>query len=241
MQGHEKFHLRRELLEQLVRTGSPVDMQVANDIEARALEIEPGGGAFNQILELENGGFALIAYVWVTNRMARAIQVVDAYLRSEIGDGSFEWLTPLEIKSSRSKKETQCNIYRFPGLGAPEFPYYDSLNRHLFSGGLLQGKRCYEGWLLGVGGLMPSRLKDGCWLDVPLVIVTADRSEYTVDLHLLTERRAVRPKFAKRQRSGLFEPVSRIESAISLKHGSTVASPSVSADRKLDDEYDPSE
>ena len=222
--GKSKFHLRRELLEQLVRTGSPVDMQVANDAEIQALEIEQSGSMFNLIFDLESGRFGLMTYLRVTNRTGKMIQVVDVYLRGEMFDGFFQWLTPLEIESTRGESKTKFSLYRFPGRGAPEIPFDQSLNHKLLDSGFLRSKRSYEGWLLGVGGLMPTYLVDRQWQEVPLVIVVADHSEFTATLRLGTERLAVRRESVK-QRSSLLEQVEPIEGGVSPRNVRTSTSP----------------
>jgi hypothetical protein len=215
------FQLKRELLEQLVRTGSPVDMQVANDAERQALEIEQSGSMFNLIFELDSGRLGFMAYLRVTNRTGKMIQVVDAYLRGEMFDGFFQWLIPLEMESTRGASKTKFSLYRFPGRGAPEIPFDQSLNHKLLDSGFLRSKRSYEGWLLGVGGLMPTYLMDRQWQEVPLVIVVADHSEFTATLRLGTERLAVRRK--SEQRSSL-EQVEPIEGGVSPRNVRTSTS-----------------
>jgi len=54
--------------------------------------------------------------------------------------------------------------------------------------GVLRRKRPVEGWLLGMGGLMPAGLLHGQGLDLPLVINFSDHRECTETLPIWTER-----------------------------------------------------
>lgn len=199
--------ITRALLEELAHNGSPVDMSVADDVhKLNLVEIEQVGGIyFSRLFELEDGRLGFMAGLAVTNHTASAMQVIDVELRSALIDDWFQWLTPVEVRLQvQGRREREFQIYRFPGACGLEIPYDEAINPALLESGMLQPKRRVEGWLVGVGGLMPAGLMRGQLLDLTLAIIGSDHAEYTKALRLWTERLETRPKFA-RKGSTLFE------------------------------------
>jgi len=201
---NQEFQLNRGLLEQLASTGSPVDLSVADDLERQGLEIQQTGGIYDsKLFELESGRLGFIASLALTNLNARSIQVVDLQLRSTHIDDWFDWLQPRELRSSRYSKKCYP-AYLFPGRHELPLPFAEVLNHILLDGGLLRAKRRHDGWLLGVGGLMPAGLAHGQCLGLTIAIIGSDHSEYTQTLHLFVERNR-KPRKLQKRRSDLFE------------------------------------
>jgi hypothetical protein len=125
--------------------------------------------------------------------------VVDVELRATWEDSFFEWLLPVEIHT-HAKRDCSYSVYRFPGPG-PEFACKEVINHHLLERKRLPAKLPLEGWLLGIGGLMPPGLHHGQWQDMRLTIIAADHAEYSTTLRLWTERLLARTKIGKTRTS----------------------------------------
>ncbi len=202
-----KFRVTRELLEALARTGSPVDMSVADDAEEpRQVEIKQVGAVCDsKLFELESGRLGFMVNLAITNQTSRTIETVQIELRSTLIDASFQWLTPLTFRlRKRNGSDAEYRAYQFPGRCGLQLPYDEVLNHKLVEHGLLRSRRRLEGWLLGIGGLMPAELMHGQSQDLTLVIVGSDHSEHTEKIHVWTERLPTSPKRVK-SRSTLFE------------------------------------
>jgi hypothetical protein len=63
--------------------------------------------------------------------------------------------------------------------------------------------------MLAVGGCLPADLSDRERVEAPLVIIASDHTEYTSTISFQVERRAVKPKFMKRESSLYAEPTGR--------------------------------
>lgn len=201
MQNNRNFAKRLATsLKELADLGSSVDLSVP-DIEDEATDIliEQGGGIVDsRIFELPSGLIGYMIYVAITNLRSRPIYVRDVELRDLWYDELFYWMSdPHETRKPDS--------YRFPGKGSPELPREQVLNHFLFDGGALTPRRPREGWLLATGRPMPKSLHDRQGLDSTLAILTSNGAEYTQKIHLCVERLAVKPKFAARGTSNLFE------------------------------------
>jgi hypothetical protein len=133
--------------------------------------------------------------------------VINLELRTPWNDGFFQWLTPIEMNAGRRRS---YKVYRFPGHRL-EFAYDEVINHHLMARRKLSGKRLLEGFLLGIGGLMPAELRHGQRIDIPLVITGADNVEHTEILDLWTDRLVPRPEVAK-VRESLFAKSKRQDS-----------------------------
>jgi hypothetical protein len=121
----------------------------------------------------------------------------------------FHWLPdPRELQDD-------AHYYALPGRGAPEFPHDQVLNHVLLSGerSVLTPRVPYEGWLLAVGGPLPADLRDRERVEATLAIIASDHTEFTQKIYFIAERRAAKPKFAKRESSLYPTPAAcRIES-----------------------------
>lgn len=182
-------------LEELERFGCPVDLSVAvTGVENDRVEIEQVGGMIeSHIFELEDGRVACMADISIVNQRTRTIDVMDVKLRAPWDDSLFEWLTPLQVRSeSRANRGRSYLVYQFPGDHGLRFEYGEVINHFLLDRRKLPGKRRLEGWLLGIGGLMPAKLRHGQWHDFLFTIVASDDSEYSTTLCLWTERVATR-------------------------------------------------
>ena len=74
---------------------------------------------------------------------------------------------------------------------------------------------------MAVGGSLPVGLGHGERIEATLAIIASDHTEYTAKISFLVERRAVKPKFMKRESSLYDAPEGcRIESVV----GDSVAS-----------------
>ncbi len=194
----------RALVHELARLGSPVDLSVVNmEVEDEKVEIEQVGGILeSRLVELEDGRVAYIAYITVTNLTSRTIDVVDVELHPGWEDRLFQWLTPLEVKShGRAKRENSYFVYQLPGKHGLQLGYREVINHRLLESKKLPGKRLVEGWLVGIGGLMPAGLVHGRLQDVHLTIIGGDHAEYSTTIHLWTERLQVRAKIVKKRTS----------------------------------------
>lgn len=200
-----EFQFGRDLLEQLASTGSPIDMRVANNLGCRMLEICQTGGYYDsKIFELEDGRLGFMADLAFTNQSNRAMYVVNVELRSTAIDDWFEWLIPREFPFiTKAEEKTSNQAYAFPGRLGLQLPFDDVLNHILLEEGVLSPKRPVEGWLLGVGGLIPSGLLNGRQIDVLITVIASDHSEYTSPLHLFVERNPSPRRVVKR--TSLFE------------------------------------
>jgi len=143
----------------------------------------------SQVFERQNGQMGYIVDLEIFNNATRTIDVVAVELRTPWKDSLFQWLAPTEIKSlPRAKKPFRYKTYQFPGETGQEFEPKLVLHQRLFEKKTLPGKRLQRGLLLGIGGRMPSDLRDGDCLEVPLVIAAADGAEYATTLDLYIER-----------------------------------------------------
>jgi len=185
----------RASLEELARLGSPVDLSVADmEVENEKVEIEQVGWVHgSRLFELQDGRVACMADIAVTNQTSRTIDLIEVELRTPWDDRLFEWLTPVQVQSQgRSKKRNSYRVYPFPGKNELQLQYSEVLNHRLFESKKLPGKRRFEGWLLGIGGVMPAGLRHGQWLAMPLTIITVD-STYETTIRVSTERLPARP------------------------------------------------
>ena len=191
----------RASLEESARFGSPVDLSVADtEVEDGKVQIEQVGWVHgSHLFELQDGRVACMVDIAVTNQTSRTIHVVDVELRATWEDSFFEWLLPVEIHS-HAKRDCSYSVYRFPGPG-PEFACKEVINHHLLERRRLPAKLPLEGWLLGIGGLMPPGLHHGQWQDMRLTIIAADHAEYSTTLRLWTERLLARTKIGKTRTS----------------------------------------
>ena len=212
------FRVSRALLEALARTGSPVDVSVADSVEEpRQVEIQQVGPVCDsKLFELENGRLGFMANLAIINLTSRPIEMLEIELRSALIDGSFQWLTPLTFRPrTRTRIDAEYSAYQFPGRCELEFEYDEVINHKVVERGLLRSRRRLEGWLLGIGGLMPPELMHGQPINLTLAIVASDHSEYLEQIHVWTERLEQRPQRANR-RSDLFEPVPPAGTALPL-------------------------
>jgi hypothetical protein len=187
-------------LRELANLGSSVDLSAADTKDEPAdIEIEQVGGIYeSRIFELPNGLTGYMVNVAVTNQTSRTIYCRDVELHMFWEDSLFQWMPdPRETRGSEA--------YRFPGRGSPELPRDQVINHVLLEVGALTPKRPWEGWLLATGRPMPETLRDRQGLDATLAIFASNRVEYTESVRLWTERLAVKPKFATRGKSNLFE------------------------------------
>jgi hypothetical protein len=199
----------KESLQELALLGSPVDLAVAVvEVEREKVEIEQVGCIHDsEIFELEDGRVALMADIAVTNQTSRTMYGFDVELRTDWGDSGWDWLMPRLISSQgRAKRDCSYRAYQFPGSCGLQLEYDQVINHFLLERQKLPSKRRLEGWLLGIGGLMPASLRHGQWVDVPLAIVGSDHAEYLTTLRLWTERLDVQPKVAKRRTSLFARP-----------------------------------
>jgi len=187
----------QSLLRELAQLGSPVDLSVAvNEVENQKVEIEQS--EYSQIFELESGRVAYRIAIRVTNQLTRPIDLLGVELRTTWDDPMFQWLTPLRIKEqSRGNRGGSYLLYKFPGKSGDEFPYDSVINHYLMNSRRLPGKRLLDGWLLGIGGLMPAELHHRQRLEIPLTIIGSDHAEYSTILQLSTERLEVRTRIVK--------------------------------------------
>lgn len=175
-------------LEELRRAGSPVDLSVAaNTAKKESLKIKQVSGPPNSaVFELEDGRYGCRLDIAITNRTTRSIAIVDIQLRTPWGDIVRKWLEPEQVRcQGRDKQVGSCPMYIFPG--GDELPYDEVINHRLGERRRISAKRRLEGWLLGVGGLMPSNLHHGQCLDLSLAVVASDHTEYVVPLFVGTE------------------------------------------------------
>lgn len=191
-------------LQELARFGSPVDLSAAvTAIENEKVEIEQVGGICeSHIFELPDGRVAYMADVAVTNQTSRSIDLIDVELHAPWDDGLFQWLTPVEVKlRGRGKQRSSYWAYQFPGKNGLELLHAQVLNHHLLERKKLPGKNRLEGWILGIGGRMPSGLRHGQWLDIQFTIIGADHAEYSTSITLWTERLCSRTNIVKSRTS----------------------------------------
>lgn len=186
-------------LEELARFGCPVDPSVAvTEVENEDVEIDQVGWIHaSHIFQMADRRVGCMFYIAVTNQRARTIDVIDVEARTPWDNRRLEWLLPSHVKFQTAKKR-DCSplVYRFPGSG-PEFGFDEVVNRYLVERRKLPGRCRLEGWLLGIGGLMPDNLVHGDWLYIPLKIIGADHAEYSTKIHLWTERLLAWPKIVK--------------------------------------------
>jgi hypothetical protein len=142
--------------------------------------------------------------------VSRTIDLIDVELQPPWEGSRFQWLTPVEVKSQGQGKPRSYRVYRFPGKHGLQLEYCDVLNHHLLERRKLPGKRRLEGWLLGVGGLMPAWLRHGQWLDMTFTIIGADRTEYARKICLWTERLYSRKEIMK-PRTSIFAELAKDE------------------------------
>lgn len=187
-------------LRELADMGSAVDLSAADTKDEPAdIEIEQVGGVYDsRIFGLPNGLTGYMFYLVVTNQSSRTIYCRDVELRMLWEDSLFQWMR--DLRETRSSE-----VYRFPGSGSPELPRDQVLNHVLLEGKALTPRRPLEGWLLATGGRMPESLRDRQGLDTTFAILASNGVEYTETIRLWTERLAVKPKFATRGKSNLFE------------------------------------
>jgi len=190
----------RATLEELARFGSPVDLAAATEpVENHEVEIAQVGGIHDStIFELPDGRVACMANIAVTNLTSRTIYAVDVELRASWCDSRWDWLQPQRIHSQgRGKNDYSYLLYRFPGKCAWELEYDLVINHYLLERRRLPSKRPLEGFLLGIGGLMPAELRHGRWLKLSLAIIGADHQEYVTTIDLRTDRLEVQQKMAQ--------------------------------------------
>lgn len=203
----DNSYLKRDLLEQLASTGSPIDLRVAKHSENRTLEIRQAGGFYDsKIFDLEDGRLGFMADLILTNNTGRGMYIADVELRSALIDDYFQWLEPQELRFERKRSKSHYRFYKFPGRYGLDLPFDDVLNHVLLDKGILHAKRPVEGWLLGTGGLMPSELIHGAEIHLPIVITGSDHCEYREDLHLWVERN-LKPNRSLNRRSSLFDEI----------------------------------
>jgi len=196
----------KESLQELAQLGSPVDLSVAvPEVEREQVEIERVGGIYDsKIFELQDGRFAFMADIAVTNQTSRPIYGVDVQLRTGWGDSRWDWLTSRRIYSQgRAKGDYSYSVYQFPGKFGLQLEYDQVINHVLLERRTLPSRRRVEGYLLGIGGFMPAELRHGQWLKLSLAIIGCDHTEYATTIDLWTERLEVRPKVVK-PRTSLF-------------------------------------
>ena len=87
-----------------------------------------------------------------------------------------------------------------------ELAYNEVINHLLLERKKLPGTRRLEGWLLGVGGLMPVGLRHGQVTEMHLTILGASHAEYSTTLSLWTERLPAQTKNAKTRKSLFAKP-----------------------------------
>lgn len=200
-------HNTRELLHELARTGSPVDLSVLNrPHEELGLELEQVGGIYDsKAFALEDGRIGVMVNLAITNRKVRSIEVADVELHSSLVDSAFEWLTSSESRIRVKGRYCNHRWYGFPGRCSLELPYGQVLNHVLFEQRRLRGRHTTEGWLLGVGGVMTAAAKHGELQEVKIAINAIGYGEYVETFYLWTERFQNLRKVAK-PTSRLFEP-----------------------------------
>jgi hypothetical protein len=191
-------------LEELARSGSPVDLSVADmEVENKKVEIEQlGGPCESQILELPTGCVAYMADLAVTNQTSRTIDLIEVELRTPWDDNFFQWLQPEPFKFQLHGKPGRTHsVYHFAETEL-RFTSEQVLNRNLVEVRKLRRGR-QEGLLLAIGGRMPAGLRYGQEVDMPLTIIGADHTEYVATIHFWTERLLARPTTVK-IRKGIF-------------------------------------
>jgi hypothetical protein len=186
------------LLRELARSGSPVDLSVTLT-QVEKVEIEQVGGIHDsKIFELEDGRVACMTDIVVTNQTSTAIHIVDVQLRTSSNDWSWEWLVPRQTKSQgHAKRDRGYVTYCFPGKCGLELEYDLVINDVLLGNRPLPSRRPVEGFLLGIGGLMPAKLRHGQWLQFILTLIGSDHREYAATIQLGVERLHARPKIVK--------------------------------------------
>jgi len=183
----------REQLEELLLSGSPVDLSVVAAPELPKIEIEQTGGLQeSSIFELQDGRFGLRADIAVTNHTSRPIQVLDLTLSIGSDSAPIQPLnaTQREYGQDKRGKRIKSLTYIFPGRLGLELPYDDVLNHSLFEGGKLPARSTLTGWVLAIGGLMPAALKHGQLVPVEIGIRGAAHVMYDGRLELWVERLA---------------------------------------------------
>jgi hypothetical protein len=195
----EQARLRVSLKES-AEFGSPVDLSVADtEVENEKVEIEQLGGPLeSRAFELPNRRIGYMAYIAVTTHRTRTIHVIDLELRAPWDDPFFQWLLPSRVNFlSPAKRARSQLVYEFPSEPGLVFPYDEVINHHLLERKKLPGNCPREGWLLGIGGLMPDNLVHGDLLEMSLTIIGADHAEYSEPIRFLTERLLARPRIVK--------------------------------------------
>src|SRR5271157_93511 len=206
----------KALLHELARSGSPVDLSVADTgVENEKVEIEQVGCiTVSRLFELEDGRVACMVDIAVTNQTARPVDVVDVELRATWDDSLFQWLTPRPVKpQGGARRDSGYSVYQFPGKHGLQLGYDEVINHVLLERKRLPAKRRLEGWLLGIGGLMPPGPLHGQWLDIHLTIIGADHAEYARTIRLCTERLEVRTKIV-RPRTSIIAELKKKEEAM---------------------------
>ena len=194
----------RASLEESARFGSPVDLSVADPRnENEKVEIEQLGGPLeSRAFELPNRRIGYMAYMAVTTHRTRTTHVIDLELRGPWDDPFFQWLLPSRVNFLSSAKRARSQlVYEFPSEPGLVFPYDEVINHHLLERKKLPGNCPLEGWLLGIGGLMPDNLVHGELLEMSLTIIGADHAEYSASIRLWTERLLVRPTIVTKRTS----------------------------------------
>ncbi len=192
----------RASLEESARFGSPVDLSVADPrIENEKVEIEQLGGPFeSQILELPTGCVAYMVDIAVTNQTSRTIDLIEVGLRTPWDDNFFQWLQPTPLKFQlHGKRGRSHSVYHFAETELI-FTSEQVINHYLVELRKLPGRRL-EGLLLAIGGRMPSGLRHGQELDMPLTIIGSDHAEYSTTIHFWTDRLPATPTIAKTRTS----------------------------------------
>lgn len=202
-----KLRLRPELLDDLARTGSPVDKAVGKASDLEGLEIRQAGSFYDsKLFDLEDGRLGFMADLILTNQTRRDIYIADVQLCSTLIGDDFQWLESQELRLERKWAKLNYRFYKFPGRYGLDLPFHDVLNHVLLDKRILHAKRPVEGWLLGTGWLMPSRLIHGAEIHLPIVVTGSDHCEYREDLHLWVERNP-KPHRTVNRRSNLFEEI----------------------------------
>jgi hypothetical protein len=206
----------RASLEELARFGSPVDLSVADPRnENEKVEIEQLGGPLeSRAFELPNRRIGYMAYIAVTTHRTRTTHVIDLELRTPWDDPFFQWLLPSRVNFLSSAKRARSQlVYEFPSEPGLVFPYDEVINHHLLERRKLPGNCPLEGWLLGIGGLMPDNLVHGELLEMSLTIIGADHAEYSASIRLWTERLLARTKIMK-PRTSIFAKLGEEEAML---------------------------
>jgi hypothetical protein len=197
-------------LRELNAHGSPVDLSVATKEHCPGkLQIQQQGCEHDSnVFELEGGRFGCMLDLGLYNHASKPLHVADIELRwpwKNKGE-RLDWLAQhtVKVRNRHNSKITSYQQYQFPGKNGLDLPPELVINRLLVESRIVPARRFVSGFLLGIGGLMPSDLFHGGWIDARLIITTWDDEEFCEPVRLWTDRLGRRQPRPART-SGLYE------------------------------------